>query len=40
VAPPDADHSTARIPRRVWVLGFVSMLMDISSEMIHALLPV
>jgi MFS family permease len=24
----------------VWVLGFVSMLMDISSEMIHALLPI
>jgi MFS family permease len=24
----------------VWVLGFVSMLMDVSSEMIHALLPV
>lgn len=30
----------ARIPRGIWVLGFVSMLMDISSEMIHALLPV
>ena len=29
-----------RIPRTVWVLGFVSMLMDISSEMIHSLLPV
>ncbi len=28
------------IPRGVWVLGFVSMLMDVSSEMIHALLPV
>jgi Na+/melibiose symporter-like transporter len=27
------------IPRGVWVLGFVSMLMDISSEMIHGLLP-
>jgi len=27
------------IPRSVWALGFVSMLMDISSEMIHALLP-
>ncbi len=27
------------IPAGVWVLGFVSMLMDISSEMIHALLP-
>ena len=27
------------IPAGVWVLGFVSMLMDISSEMIHSLLP-
>jgi MFS family permease len=27
------------LPAGVWVLGFVSMLMDISSEMIHALLP-
>ncbi|MBC7483034.1 MAG: MFS transporter [Rhizobacter sp.] len=28
-----------RVPAGVWVLGFVSMLMDISSEMIHSLLP-
>src|SRR6266581_7136862 len=28
------------IPRGVWALGLVSMFMDISSEMIHALLPV
>ena len=28
------------IPRGIWTLGFVSMFMDISSEMIHALLPV
>ncbi len=27
------------IPRAVWALGFVSLLMDVSSEMIHALLP-
>src|SRR5947209_17982256 len=31
--------SGARIPRGVWILGFVSLLMDISSEMIHSLLP-
>ena len=32
--------STLRqIPASIWVLGFVSMLMDISSEMIHSLLP-
>ncbi len=29
----------ARIPGGVWVLGFVSLLMDASSELIHALLP-
>lgn len=29
-----------RIPHTVWVLGFVSLLMDISSEIIHSLLPV
>lgn len=29
-----------RVPRGVWALGFVSLLMDVSSEMIHALLPV
>ncbi len=28
------------IPVGVWALGFVSLLMDVSSEMIHALLPV
>jgi MFS family permease len=28
-----------KIPAGVWALGFVSMLMDISSEMIHSLLP-
>ena len=29
----------SQIPSGIWVLGFVSMLMDISSEMIHSLLP-
>ena len=29
----------SKIPRTVWALGFVSMFMDISSETIHALLP-
>ncbi|KQP17700.1 MFS transporter [Pseudorhodoferax sp. Leaf267] len=36
--PPTPACSSA-IPGGVWALGFVSMLMDISSEMIHALLP-
>ncbi|HSG91334.1 MAG TPA: MFS transporter [Pseudomonadales bacterium] len=30
----------SRLPSSIWVLGFVSMFMDISSEMIHSLLPV
>jgi MFS family permease len=30
----------ARLPGSIWALGFVSLLMDVSSEMIHSLLPV
>ena len=37
--PPPASAPRPRIPRGVWALGFVSLLMDISSEMIHSLLP-
>jgi MFS family permease len=29
-----------RIPRTVWALGAVSLLMDLSSELVHSLLPV
>ena len=29
----------SRLPRNVWVLGFASLFMDTSSEMIHGLLP-
>ncbi|QDK97434.1 MFS transporter [Acinetobacter tandoii] len=36
--PPQSTRQ--KIPAGVWVLGFVSMLMDISSEMIHSLLPI
>ncbi len=39
MADEPANRALSRIPRGVWVLGFVSMLMDISSEMIHSLLP-
>ncbi len=28
-----------RLPRGIWVLGLVSLLMDVSSEMVHSLLP-
>ena len=31
--------SRPRLPRNVWVLGFVSLFMDLSSEIYHALLP-
>jgi MFS family permease len=34
-----SGSALSQIPKGVWALGFVSMLMDISSEMIHALLP-
>jgi len=39
---PNALRSLFRfrdVPRGVWALGLVSLFMDISSEMIHALLP-
>lgn len=29
-----------RLPGAIWALGFVSLLMDVSSELIHSLLPV
>jgi len=38
-APTPAPRGARAVPRSVWALGFVSMFMDISSEMIHALLP-
>ncbi|RPI42121.1 MAG: MFS transporter [Betaproteobacteria bacterium] len=37
---PASIAAPARIPRSIWALGFVSLLMDVSSEMIHSLLPV
>lgn len=36
---PEAAKATLKVPATVWALGFVSLFMDISSEMIHALLP-
>jgi MFS family permease len=35
-----ASPTTKRIPRVVWILGLASLSMDLSSEMIHSLLPV
>jgi MFS family permease len=42
IAMPDQPRSLFRwreIPGGVWALGLVSLAMDVSSEMIHALLP-
>lgn len=34
-------HSSSKtLPRSLWALGLVSLFMDVSSEMVHALLPV
>jgi len=37
---PSTKIAARQLPAGIWALGFVSMLMDISSEMIHALLPI
>ncbi len=37
--PKIALDTLTRMPKAVWMLGFVSLLMDVSSEMIHSLLP-
>jgi MFS family permease len=39
-SPAPSAATRRRLPAGIWALGFVSMLMDISSEMIHALLPI
>lgn len=33
-------NSNSKLPREIWALGFVSLLMDVSSETIHSILPV
>jgi Na+/melibiose symporter-like transporter len=38
-ADKTSSASWRDVPATVWALGFVSMLMDISSELIHSLLP-
>jgi len=37
---PAASGILRALPSGVWALGFVSLFMDISSELIHSLLPV
>ena len=42
--PPESTASAngidCKLPGGIWVLGFVSMFMDISSELVHSLLPI
>ena len=38
IATPSANWRD--VPATVWTLGFVSLLMDVSSELVHSLLPV
>src|SRR5512147_2180164 len=38
-ATASPGHRSERLPAAIWTLGFVSLLMDVSSEMIHSLLP-
>jgi MFS family permease len=38
--PPETRSPLAQLPGGIWALGFVSLFMDVSSEMIHGLLPV
>ena len=33
-------HRTARVPAAIWLLGFVSLLTDVSSEIVNATLPI
>src|SRR5260370_4473322 len=40
VVPKPRVGGLRAIPRSIWALGIVSMFMDLSSEMIHSLLPV
>ena len=35
-----ASAPSRRLPASIWALGLVSLLMDVSSELIHSLLPV
>ena len=39
-APDSNTSSYHKLPRGIWMLGFVSLCMDASSELVHSLLPV
>ncbi len=39
-SPSPAQRIDGGLPQGIWALGWVSMLMDVSSELVHSLLPV
>lgn len=39
-SPTSAKGSILALPKGIWVLGPGSMFMDISSELVHSLLPI
>src|SRR3972149_1677031 len=39
-SPPVTPFNFRTLPGGIWALGFVSLLMDTSSELVHSLLPV
>lgn len=39
IPPTPPHHTSLHLPTGIWILGFVSLFMDVSSEMIHSLLP-
>lgn len=39
-APPSPKDVDCKLPSGIWVLGSVSLFMDISSELVHSLLPI
>jgi len=40
VSPAPVTKAFLALPPGIWALGFVSMFMDISSELVHSLLPI
>ena len=39
-SPNSSKNFYRQLPKGIWALGFVSMFMDISSELVHSLLPI
>lgn len=37
---PNIDSPRPRVPKTIWMLGFVSLFTDMSSEIVHSLLPI